>query len=178
MGEYTISEDLKYSLLYSINILRGGWKKNINSSASDNAERKIALNIEYAYLYARDSIKGRFQIAEELISEDSKYAFWYAQDILCGSWLSKVGGQIALKAEGKIVENEKYWDSYIFLLIKNKSEIDEPKIATQGKYAYRYARDILNGSWKEKIGGELAIKAEKSIANDPAYSRKYSHLFH
>ena len=66
----------------------------------------------------------------------------------------------------------------LFLLIKNKSEIDEPKIATQGKYAYRYARDILNGSWKEKIGGELAIKAEKSIANDPAYSRKYSHLFH
>lgn len=171
-------ENAEIAFFYAKEVLQKPWFQIADQEIAKKAENIISQNAEYSFEYANQIIKNRFYLGEEQIAQHSYYALHYAINILYGSWLSKVGGQIALKAESKILENEKYWDSYIFLLIKNKSEIDEPKIATQGKYAYRYARDILNGSWKEKIGGELAIKAEKSIAADPAYSRKYSHLFH
>ena len=178
MINYENYESAEIAFFYAKEILQKPWSQIEDQEIAKKAEFIISQDIEYSFEYANEIIKNRFYLCEEKIAQDSYYAMLYAKEILHGSWLASVGGQLALKAENKILENEKYWDSYLFFLIKNKSEVDEPKIATQGKYAYRYARDILNGSWKEKIGGELAIKAEKAISDDQVYCLKYSHLFY
>jgi hypothetical protein len=47
----------------------------------------IANDSHYAYLYAKDIIKGRWPAGEPAIAEDSGYACWYAIYIIKGRWL-------------------------------------------------------------------------------------------
>lgn len=41
----------------------------------------------YAYLYARDILKGRYPQGEKIIAIDPYHSFWYARDVIKGPWL-------------------------------------------------------------------------------------------
>jgi len=45
-------------------------------------EPTIIQDAEYSYLYARDIIKGRWELAEPIISKDAFYSYRYATDVI------------------------------------------------------------------------------------------------
>ena len=46
------------------------------------AEPTIAQDANLAYYYARDVIKGRFELAEPTIAQDASYAYYYVRDLI------------------------------------------------------------------------------------------------
>ena len=47
-------------------------------------EKIISMYPRWAYNYARDVLKGRFELGEESISKNSELSYYYARDILKG----------------------------------------------------------------------------------------------
>jgi len=71
----------------------------------------IIKNPYYAYLYARDVIKGRWIEAEEIISTDSECAYYYSRAVIKGRWT---------EAEDIISTNSYYSFLYSVDVIKGK----------------------------------------------------------
>jgi len=46
----------------------------------------IIKNVFYSYLYAKDVIKGKWELGEPTISKDARYSFLYALDVIKGRW--------------------------------------------------------------------------------------------
>ena len=53
---------------------------------NDDLEKIIATNAYWSYAYARDIIKGRWELAEPIIATSAYYAYTYARDVIKGRW--------------------------------------------------------------------------------------------
>jgi len=75
-------------------------------------EPTIIKDAEYSYLYARDIIKGKWELGEPIIS---KYVYWsylYATDVIEGKLPDFMHNQM-------ILENNEYAKQYIEFISKN-----------------------------------------------------------
>ena len=68
-------------------------------------EQTIATNAEYSYRYARDVLKGRFELGEPVIASGALYSFWYAYEAIYGRFEL---GEAAIAEHG--VLKAKYFD--------------------------------------------------------------------
>jgi len=121
-----------------------------------NLENLIKINPEYAYYYAKNIIKGRFEEVEPYIMKDSKYAYEYAKNIIKGRFK---------EAEPYIKKDPEYAYYYATDVIKNRWKEAEPYIMQDPEYAYYYAKNIIKGRWKE---------VEPYIMKDPYYAYFYA----
>jgi hypothetical protein len=71
--ESIILQDVSFSYLYAIGIIKGRWEE---------AEPIIATNAKYAYLYAENVIKGRWEEGEPIIATNDHLVYPYADNIL------------------------------------------------------------------------------------------------
>jgi hypothetical protein len=141
----------------------------------------VAKNSNYAFLYARNVLKGPFPLGEPIIAKDPEYAYCYASYVLNGPF--KLG-------EPAIAKDSDYSYWYARDVLKGPFPLGEPAIAKDGDFAYYYALDILKGPFKL---GEPAIakysydayQYAKNILKGPfklgepiiAKSRRYSNLY-
>jgi hypothetical protein len=120
------------------------------------AEPVIAKAPEWAYRYARYVIKRRFPEAEPVIAKDPLWAFYYAKIAIKGRFP---------EAESAIARDPQlaYW--YAKDVIKGRFPEAEPFIAKDPEWAYVYARDVMEGRWPE---------VEPVIAKDPEWAYVYA----
>mgnify|MGYP003612897288 CR=1 FL=1 len=97
------------------------WEKYMGNPAElKKREAVIATDANYAYMYARDVIRGPFPKGEEAIAKDAHCAQWYANDVLKGPWP---------KGEAAIAENAHYSRSYAQVILKADFYYDGKLIA-------------------------------------------------
>src|SRR5574343_449557 len=94
----------------------------------------LAKSPKYAYYYARDIIKGRFQEGEAAIAGNAYYAYLYARDIIKGRWP---------EGEKAIASSANFACAYAIDIIKGRFPECEKAIASDAYYAYGYATDII-----------------------------------
>jgi hypothetical protein len=111
-------------------------------------ELEIAKDPKWAYEYALNVIKGRFELGEPVIAKDAKLAYNYALNIIKGRFPL---GEPAIAKDLKYA----YW--YARDVIKGRFPEGEPAIARDPYYAYIYAKDVIKGRFPE---GEPAIAKE------------------
>jgi hypothetical protein len=108
-------------------------------------EAIIATHPYYAYCYARDIIKGRWELGEAIIATDPQYAYSYA--------ISVIKERFEL-GEAAIATNPCYAYEYIYYyardVIHGRFELGESAIAKTPELAYRYAKFVLRFSIKNK----------------------------
>ena len=71
-------------------------------------EPRIAGSAQYSFLYAKNVLKGRFELGEPSIATNLQFAFYYAKDILKGRFIG---------AETKLLIHPSYKQDYIDLFI-------------------------------------------------------------
>ena len=86
----------------------------VNNKRDKNLEQYIIKDPGWAYLYARFIIKDRWIEAEDIISTDSKFAFWYAEDVIKGKLTENMHNMMLLHADD--------WAKYYFDFIKNNPQ--------------------------------------------------------
>jgi len=74
------------------------------------AESTIMQDASYAYRYARDILKERWEDAETTISKDTEQTIYYCEKVIKGRWI---------EAEEMIAHSE-WKDTYTFLFFKEK----------------------------------------------------------
>ena len=57
------------------------WKQGYGTTEQ---EAIIATNSCYSYLYAKDVIKGRWELGEAIIATDAYWSYYYARDVIKG----------------------------------------------------------------------------------------------
>ena len=92
-----------------------------------------------AYRYARDILKGRFELGEVTIANDSYLSLMYASEVLKDRF--ELG-------EPVIAKNYKDSFAYAHYILKGRFELGEPSIAVDSFYSYYYARDVLKGRFE------------------------------
>ncbi len=111
-------------------------KKQIESGKPANAQQLkiIASDPDYAYLYARDVINGRFPEGEKAIASDPDYAYLYARDAVKGRF----------PAGEKAFASDPYY-AYLYTkhIIKGRWPEGEKAIASSPWYSKLY-QDVLN----------------------------------
>jgi hypothetical protein len=122
-------------------------------------------NINAAFWYAKNIIKGRFYEAEELmifgdyqcianyiesfgginekveifICNDAANACRYAETVLKGRF----------ELGESAIASDDYWSlRYAFYVLKGRFELGEPVIANNGRRAFEYANDVLKGRFE------------------------------
>lgn len=75
-------------------------------------EPAIAENTEYSYYYASEVIKGRFELGEPAIAGSARYSYEYARDIIKGRFPA---GEKALIIS-YLKSGTSYFDEYLELL--------------------------------------------------------------
>lgn len=146
------------------------------------AEHYIMKDPEYALLYAKNIIKGRWIEAEPYIFENNDYtvsymeslsssdrkslestilrspslSYLYAKNILYDRWSD---------AESIIIKDPESAYSYAKNILKGRWYEAEPYIMKDPYSAYLYAERIIGGRW---------IQAEPYIMKDPIYAFKYA----
>ena len=61
------------------------WEKYKNKPEElKKREKYIAKSAKYAYVYAKDVLKGPFPAGEEAIAKNAAHAYYYAKDVLKG----------------------------------------------------------------------------------------------
>lgn len=76
-------------------------------------------NASICYMYARDILKGRFELGEELIIKDSEYSYWYARIVLRGRF--ELGEEL-------ISTSSKYSTWYAIMVTDKHFELGEDVI--------------------------------------------------
>ena len=109
----------------------------------------IKKSPEYAYLYARDTIKGRWEEAEPYIMTDCYWAYNYARDIIKGRWF---------EAEQIIMKDVDSAYRYALHVIGGRWFEAEPYIMESPYYAYYYAILVIKDRF---IEAEEYIKEDK-----------------
>lgn len=67
---------------------------------------------------------------------------------------------------------------YAWSVLQGRFRRGEPVIAESPEFAFKYAENVLGGTWSSKINeGWLARKAERSIDSDPVWRRAYEKEF-
>lgn len=74
-----------------------------NFNNVDNVMHLIKKSPQYAYNYALDVIKGRWEEGEPIIMKNPSYACWYAEDVLKCRWYD---------AEQHIKHDNAWWNYY------------------------------------------------------------------
>lgn len=123
----------------------------------DEAVNIIATNPNTAYDYARDFLRGRFELGEPAIAKRAEYAYYYARDVLKSRF--KLG-------EEAIAKSAYYSIMYAGKVLKGRFELGEPAISTSPAKSIAYAR---------LIGGKFPL-GEPAIATNPGYSCVYAIL--
>ena len=74
-------------------------------------DEKISKSAIYSHYYARDVLKGRFELGEKAISMSARYSYYYARDILKGRF------ELGEKAIFDIGD-DKFASMYLLILIQ------------------------------------------------------------
>ena len=77
----------------------------------------IKRDPRWSFMYARDTIKGRWIVGEEAIAKSSYYSFFYAKEIVNGRWP---------EGERAIMANNTHWHWYIEYVLKRIRSNAEP----------------------------------------------------
>jgi len=134
----------------------------------------------YSYLYAKEIIKGIWELAEPVISQDAFVSYCYAKNVIKGKLPDFMHNQM-------ILENDKYAKEYIEFISKNLDSPNnnmtpkeayakaynldkrmpklEPTISKDAFYSYLYAKNVIEGKF---------ILAEPVISKDAGYSYCYA----
>ncbi len=148
-----LDDSQKYDLINTYKLITEN--KNRYSEKLENII-KTKTDPHYAYVYARDVIKGRWKEAEEYIKTDPYWAFRYARDVIKGRWK---------EAEEYIKTNPQSAYFYARDVIKGRWPEAEDYIKKDPYYAYHYAKNVIKGRWPE---------AEEYIKKDPKYAAHYA----
>lgn len=95
---------------------------------------------EYCYLYAFYILKSRWPEAEQYLKEDYLFAFLYARDVIQGRWP---------EAENAIKNDEYYAYRYSLEILNRRWHEAEHIIKGDPYWAYHYAKDVIKGRWPE-----------------------------
>jgi len=82
------------------------YARNIIKGRWELAEPFILKDAYYSYLYALNVIKGRWELGEPTISKDAKYSYWYATDLIKGKLPDFMHNQM-------IFSNDEYTKQYV-----------------------------------------------------------------
>ena len=104
------------------------------------------LTSRACFVYARDVLKGRFELGEESISKDLGNSFMYATRVLKERFIL---------GESVISTDIHYSLIYARDVLKGKFELGEKVLSEMGIYGFRYAVDVTQERF---LLGEQAIK--------------------
>jgi len=145
-------------------------------SAFKGFETEISKDDWYSYYYAKDVLKGRFEMGEDAISKDARYSYLYAIDVFKGRF--KTGE----KAISKSASYSCYYAEYV---LKGRFEVGEKAISKDAYYSYCYAEDVLKGRFEmgEKVISKhakyscyyaiYALKGRFEMGEDAIYKHAY-----
>jgi hypothetical protein len=109
------------------------WLTKIMSNCrNDELEQIIATDPQWAYYYAYDVIKGRWELGEPTIATDTLWAYMYAVTIIKERWE---------QGEPVIATIPDYACYYAIYVIKGRFELGEPTIK-QSNYWGRYCKEF------------------------------------
>jgi hypothetical protein len=114
----------------------------------------IAKDLDQSLIYARDIIKGRFELAEPLFATSPYHSLQYASNILDRFELG----------EPIIATNPRYAFLYAHMVLGERFTLGESIIATDLGYAFKYSRDVIKGRF---------YLAEPIIATSPDHLYYY-----
>jgi hypothetical protein len=116
------------------------WAKDIRKSRWEEAEDIISQSPWYSYLYANDVLKDRFPKGEATILTDPLSAYSYAYSVIKGRWE---------EAEPLISQNSTAAFYYAFYLLNSPFEAGEDAIAQDPFNSYYYAKNVIKGRFKK-----------------------------
>jgi ApbE superfamily uncharacterized protein (UPF0280 family) len=116
------------------------------------AEEYIKKDPLYAYLYAKNVVKGEWPEAEPYILKDPEYVYKYAEEVLKGRWM-EAEPYLLEKANGVIIFR------YAKDVVKGRWLEAEPYILNDPNSSYEYAKDVLKNRWRE--AEDIIMKSEK-----------------
>ncbi len=96
MGGYTEFEQIRH------NAYCAAERAQKNGGGCPEDEEIISQNIEASMLYARNTLKGRFELGEAIIATNAVWSYFYAHDVLKDKFP---------KGEA-IMRNTPWWDDY------------------------------------------------------------------
>ncbi len=155
--EYLMSLGLSYNFEIGV-------KEGLNNM-NPEVELKLALESpEKAYLYAKNVIKGRFELGEEAISKNAYSSFYYALDVL-----KPLGIDRFELGEEAISKDAEYSYFYALYVLKSRFEQGEEAISKDAHYSYRYALNVL-----KPLGIDRFEEGEEAISKDANSSYAYA----
>jgi len=113
----------------------------------------ICKNTHYSYSYARDVIKGRWELVEPNISKNACWSYWYAKHIIKGRWEL---------AEPAISKDAEYSYLYAVNIIKGRWELGEPTISQDAESSYCYALYVIKGRLPDFMHNALLLSNNES----------------
>ena len=135
------------------------WFPTGTPAARESLEHTICSDAKYSYCYARNVIKGRWELGEAAISKKAWYSYCYARDV--------IGGRFEL-GEAAISEDAIHSYEYAKDVIKGRFELGEAAISKKARESYCYAGYVIHGRW------ELG---EAAISKDAKYAEFYAKYF-
>ena len=106
-----------------------GYKKDIEAL---NKDKNAPF---WAYWYARNVVKGRFEAGEDAIARDAHRSYSYANRVLNGRF----------EAGEPVIATDSYWACYYAIVVlKGRFEAGEDAIATDYRVSEIYNRVILS----------------------------------
>lgn len=128
------------------------YAKNIIKGRFELAEKIIGKTKSYAYDYAITIHKGRFELGEHKISRDANHACYYAIYNLKPLGLRFELGEPAIAKDGYASLD---YSRYVLKpLGVNRFELGEPVMASNASHAYEYSTQVLEDRFEL---GECAI---------------------
>lgn len=103
-------------------------------------EEMISTNMDCSYLYARDVIRGPFQLGEDVISTDSYYSYFYVLHVIKKPWK---------KGEEIISKDSEFSYEYARNIIKGLFKKGEDAIIRKPSLSYKYAINIIQGPFEK-----------------------------
>ena len=91
------------------------YKKAKKSGTNPEIEHILSQDARYSFFYAKDIIKGRWELGENTISQDIYFSFLYAKDVLKNKLPELMHNMMILHA---IKDPNKYFVKEYFELIK------------------------------------------------------------
>jgi len=88
------------------------YAKNVIKGKFELSEPAISKNTQYSYWYAKYAIKGRWELGEPAISQDAYSSYWYAIEVIEGRLPDFMHNQM-------ILGNNEYTKKYIEFISKN-----------------------------------------------------------
>lgn len=117
---------------------------------------EMAFQVAKLYFCETNAHKKIYKISENIILQDPKYSYRYAEQVIKGRWK---------KAEPTLAKDIYFSFYYAKNILKKRFKLAENLIATDAEFAYDYATNIIKKRWQ---------KGEESICKNASFSYKYS----